>query len=308
MKAIMYHYVQEFDNNLPNFRYLDINNFKKQIDFFEKYFGFVSRKEWNDILLQRKIGEHKGKVILTFDDGLKCHFDYVYQELKKRGLWGIFYVPTKPYKENKLLDVHRIHLLTGAFNGKDLLAILLKLVDEEMMPDKKIDLFREKTYLCQNNYSGITEFKRILNYFVSYKYRENLIDKVSDELGYKFDVKNFYVSKKNLKIMSDNGNLIGSHTVTHPLMSKLNQEEQLFQIKDSFLFLNHMEINSEKTYCHPYGGFHSFNENTIDLLNKEGIEYSFNVENRELEESDLTKSRQYLPRYDCNQFPHGKAS
>jgi len=308
MKAIMYHYVQEFDNNLPNFRYLDINNFKKQIDFFEKYFGFVSRKEWNDILLQRKIGEHKGKVILTFDDGLKCHFDYVYQELKKRGLWGIFYVPTKPYKENKLLDVHRIHLLTGAFNGKDLLAILLKLVDEEMMPDKKIDLFRKKTYLCQNNYSGITEFKRILNYFVSYKYRENLIDKVSHELGYKFDVKNFYVSKKNLKIMSDNGNLIGSHTVTHPLMSKLNQEEQLFQIKDSFLFLNHMKINSEKTYCHPYGGFHSFNENTIDLLNKEGIEYSFNVENRELEESDLTKSRQYLPRYDCNQFPHGKAS
>ena len=108
MKAIMYHYVQEFDNNLPNFRYLDINNFKKQIDFFEKYFGFVSRKEWNDILLQRKIGEHKGKVILTFDDGLKCHFDYVYQELKKRGLWGIFYVPSNPYKKNKLLDVHRI--------------------------------------------------------------------------------------------------------------------------------------------------------------------------------------------------------
>ena len=50
----MYHYVQEFDNNLPNFRYLDFTNFKKQLDFFEKNFGFVTRKEWNDILVKKK--------------------------------------------------------------------------------------------------------------------------------------------------------------------------------------------------------------------------------------------------------------
>ena len=187
MKPIMYHYVQEFDNNLPNFRYLDFTNFKKQLDFFEKNFGFVSRKEWNDILVKKKIGEHKGKVILTFDDSLRCHFDYVYPELKKRGLWGIFYVPSNPYKKNKLLDVHRIHLLAGTFNGKDLLATLLKLIDEEMIPDKKIEQFRKKTYTSQNNYSGITEFKRLLNYFVSYKYRETLINQVSQKFGYKFN-------------------------------------------------------------------------------------------------------------------------
>ena len=69
--------------------------------------------------------------------------------------------------------------------------------------------------------------------------------------------------------MGDNGNVIGSHSVTHPVMSKLNRDEQLFQIKDSFLFLNDLKINSEKTYCHPYGGFHSFNEKrSIYLINK----------------------------------------
>ena len=259
-------------------------------------------------MVKKKIGEHKGKVILTFDDALSCHFEYVYPELKKRGLWGIFYLPSNPYKKNKLLDVHRIHLLAGTFNGKDLLATLLKLIDEEMIPDKKIEQFRKKTYTSQNNYSGITEFKRILNYFVSYKYRETLINQVSQKFGYKFNVKNFYISEKNLKIMSENGNLIGSHSVTHRVMSKLNREEQLSEIKDSFLFLSDLKINSEKTYCHPYGRFHSFNDNTIDLLNKEGIKYSFNVEYRELDESDLINSRQYLPRYDCNQFIHGKAS
>ena len=145
----MYHYVQEFDGNLPYFRFLSIENFKKQLDFFEKNYGFVSREEWNDILLKRNFGEHKKKVILTFDDALKCHYEFVYYELKKRGLWGIFYVPTNPYRENKLLDVHRIHLLCGAFKGKDLLDILLKLINNEMIPDKKIKQFKEETYTSQ---------------------------------------------------------------------------------------------------------------------------------------------------------------
>ena len=304
----MYHYVQEFEQELPNFRYLDIRNFKKQLDFFGKNFGFVTREEWNDILLKKNFGEHKDKVILTFDDAIKCHFEYIYPELNKRGLWGIFYVPTNPYKEKRILDVHRIHLLCGAFNGKDLLGVLLKLIDDEMTPDNKISEFKSKTYISQDNYMGVTEFKKILNYFVSYKFREKLIDAIAKEFNYKFDFNNFYVSEENLKTMSLNGNLIGSHTATHPVMSKLNTKEQLSEIKNSFLFLKDLVSSTEKTYCHPYGGFHSFNKNTIEILNKENVLYSFNVDARDLEERDLISARQYLPRYDCNNFEYGKAS
>ncbi len=42
MKIIMYHYIRESLKQLPNFRYLHIENFKKQLDFFEKEFGFVT--------------------------------------------------------------------------------------------------------------------------------------------------------------------------------------------------------------------------------------------------------------------------
>ena len=308
MKAIMYHYVQEFKKELPNFRFLDIKNFKKQLDFFENNFGFVSRKEWNNILFKKEFGEHKNKVILTFDDAVECHYKYVYHELRRRGLWGIFYVPTKPYKEKKLLDVHRIHLLCGAYNGKDLLNVLLQLVDDDMIPDNKIPEFKSKTYVDQNNYFGVTEFKKILNYYVSYKYREKLIDEVARKFNYKFNFSKFYISESKLRKMSLDGNLIGSHTVNHPVMSKLNREEQLFEIKDSFLFLKDLEVSSEKTYCHPYGGFHSFDKNTIDLLNQENVIYSFNVDARDIKERDLISSRQYLPRFDCNNFVYGKAS
>ena len=177
-----------------------------------------------------------------------------------------------------------------------------------MIPDKKIKQFKKETYTLQNNYLGVTEFKRTLNYYVSYKFREKLIDKISNEFGFKFDANNFYVSQENLKEMSKNGNLIGSHTVTHPVMSKLNWEDQSFQIKDSFLFLKDIEKTSEKTYCHPYGGFHTFNQSTLDILDREKVMYSFNVESREIDEIDLENSNQFLPRFDCNQFPYGNTT
>ena len=64
MKAIMYHYVQEFEKSLPNFRFLDIDNFRKQLDFFEKNFGFVSREEWNKIISKKKLVIIKTRLFL----------------------------------------------------------------------------------------------------------------------------------------------------------------------------------------------------------------------------------------------------
>ena len=308
MKAIMYHYVREYNSKVPYFRYLDIKNFEKQLDYFEEKFGFVSKEEWLDAINKKILGNTEGKIILTFDDAMSCHYDHVFQVLKKRGLWGIFYVPAQPYQSDKILDVHRIHLLCGAFEGKDLMAILKKLLDENMIPDEKIKEFRELTYSRQVNYEGVSEFKRILNYFVSYRFREGLIDAVANELGFEFIVSEFYVSLEQLKEMHLSGNLIGSHTVSHPVMSKLNEMDQKTEINDSFIFLRDNFNLDVKTYCHPYGGFHSFNKATVDILASNSVSFSFNVEPRDICDHDLVSSIHFLPRYDCNIFPFGQAS
>jgi len=308
MKAIMYHYVRQFNPGLPNFRFLDVKNFQKQLDFFQEQFGFVSKDEWLNVLKSKKLESAKGKVLLTFDDAMSCHYEYVYKVLKKRGLWGIFYVPTQPYQKGKVLDVHRIHLLCGAFDGSKLLTTLKMFLYKSMIPDGKRKEFREQTYIGQDNYEGISEFKRILNYFVSYEYREGLIDSVAHKLNYLFETSDFYVPVDKLKKMQLSGNMIGSHTVSHPVMSKLSKLEQNAEINDSFGYLS-MNIKLDlKTYCHPYGGFHSFNEETVKALEESGVEFSFNVESRDICDDDLASSIQFLPRYDCNEFPFGKAS
>lgn len=94
-----------------------------------------------------------------------------------------------------------------------------------MMPDEKHEEFQKKTYTRQDNYEGISEFKRILNYFVSYDYREQLIVSVARELNYVFQLSKFYVPLDKLNQMQLSGNIIGSHMVSHPIMSKLSKIE-----------------------------------------------------------------------------------
>tara|TARA_B110000879_G_C11142214_1_gene500848 strand:+ start:953 stop:1885 length:933 start_codon:yes stop_codon:yes gene_type:complete len=310
MKAIMYHYVREFSDSHPNFRYLDIENFSKQLDFFEKEYGFMEKKDWDDFVNRKveDINSFNGKIILTFDDAMKCHYEYVYPELEKRGLWGIFYVNSSPYKLNKILDVHRIHLLCGAFLGQDLYKTLLEVIEDKMVSSHMKEYFMNKIYISQNNDEGVSDFKSVLNYYMDDKFREYIIDRIADKFNYTFHNNDFYVSPEELSIMSKSGHVIGSHSVNHPVMSKLSKSNQTEEIQQSFGFLNEQNILTHKTFCHPYGGFHSFNNDTIDILRNEKVEYSFNVESRDIDQNDLIENPHCLPRYDCNEFMHGKTS
>jgi len=304
----MYHYVRELDPKLPNFRYLDIKNFRKQLSFFKKNYGFVEKDEWLEFIEFGKLPKNKNKILLTFDDAMSCHYDYVFPELISSNLWGTFYVPTYPYSEKKVLDVHRIHLLCGSYDGRDLLSLVSKIITDEMVPDKKKLSFKNETYTTQENYEGISEFKRILNYYISYEYRSDVIDSIISELDFNIQCDDFYVPLDSLEDMKKNGMIIGSHSSTHPLMSKLDFDQQKEEITNSMNVLNDLLDSRFKTYCHPYGGKHSFNEDTINILEELGFAYSFMVEPRHINQDDFEKSRFALPRYDCNMFNHGKAS
>ena len=64
------------------------------------------------------ISAERPNMLLTFDDGLSDHYQYVLPELRRRGLWGIFYIPAGPYQSGRMLDVHCIHLLIGRYGGE----------------------------------------------------------------------------------------------------------------------------------------------------------------------------------------------
>jgi len=302
----MYHYVRSYNSELPNFKFLDYQDFCKQLDYFEENYGFVSKKNFLDSL---KSGKPSKGVILTFDDGARCNYDYVFPELKKRGLWGVFYIPTLPYSDKIMPSVHKIHYLLGKYDSGIILKKLNQIISSDDIDSTKVSEFDEIIYKRQVNNISTTQVKKLTNYFIKYNNRSKIINELFNffEKNEQDIIDNYYMSIANVKEMSTNGMIIGSHTVSHPVMSNLNFKRQSLEIINSFSFLN-KNIGSEifKTYCHPYGGFHNFNEITLDILKKEKCLFSFNVDQRDITSLDLIKNCQALPRYDCNQFPYGQ--
>jgi peptidoglycan/xylan/chitin deacetylase (PgdA/CDA1 family) len=303
----MYHYVREADPDLPYFRFLHIENFRRQLDHFESEFGFVTREEWTRFIREGVMPKEEGKVVLTFDDALRDHHSHVFPELVRRGLWGIFYLPAAPFLHGTVLDVHRVHLLCGAFEGSVLFDTATRLVTDDMLSSARVDEFHSDPYALQENRPGVTEFKRLVNYFVAHEHRTGLLDAISETLSAPADHRRVYLSESRIAEMASGGMVLGAHTVTHPVMSTLPREAQRREIEDSLAFMARFPAQEFSTYCHPYGGFHSFDAHTLDLLEKAGVDYAMSFESRQIEGLDLPRNRFHLPRFDCNEFPFGKA-
>ena len=110
MKPVMYHYVRPAADGLPHFPYLSLADFERQLDDFADSYGFVGR---GDFL--RWVGGSPAPrgVLLTFDDGLRDHAEFVLPALQARGLFGLFYVSSGPAMTGQILDVHKVHLALG---------------------------------------------------------------------------------------------------------------------------------------------------------------------------------------------------
>lgn len=302
----MYHYVRKSDPNFPNFRYLHIDDFVKQVRYFKERFSVHTKKSFLESIDQKNIIPNS--LVLTFDDGFIDHYKYVLPVLEDENVMGVFYVPTAPYTQNKVLDVHKIHYLIGRYDAKKLIKDLNDLIDNNMLEHVKD--FKEVTYVYQKDDEAVLLFKKILNYFISYEYRHQVIEKLFEK--YSDDstvIDKFYLKPEQIKALAEAGHIVGSHSQNHYVFSKLNEDAQRKEIQESFSYLDELLGGFRiKTFCYPYGGFHSFNETTEKILDKEGVTFSFNVESRDITNSDLLNRPQALPRYDCNEFNFGQST
>lgn len=304
----MYHYVREFDPEIPKLHFLHIDDFKRQLDFLDRKYGFLSREEFlNSFINPNSL---KPGVVMTFDDGLIDHYHYVFPELVSRGLWGIFYIPGSILKTERILTVHKIHILLARYESKKILEEINSIIEPSMIDEAMDKEHADKIYLKQESINGDLEIKRLFNYSIKNKFKDELADKlfaqfISDEYAF---FKRTYMIDRHLKEMSDEGMIIGSHAMNHHPMVNLSKEDQKNEIIESFRLISSCFSGlNPKTFCYPQGLPHTFDEDTEHLLKERNTLFSFAVESRDIASSDLSYNEQKLPRYDCNEFKYGKS-
>ena len=291
----MYHYIRDKNKLFPYSNILTKKNFDKQLNFFDNS-GLIS--DHKELILR------SNKYLLTFDDGFKDHI-YAAELLKKYNAIGLFAIPTLPFKNKNILDVHKIHLITGKIKGTEILDELKKYVNKKKIKNFISENEKEKYKIAYKNQKDDIhkkEFKRIMNYYGDTKLKCKILNYLLKKFDINVSFKDFYVNKKEIKYLSSLGMIISSHTESHALLSRLSYKKQFLEIKNSKVFLESVIKKEVNTFVYPYGTKISYNRNTINILKKLKFKLAYSVENRDIKFDDIKSKPFELPRYDCNQF------
>ena len=304
LTIVMYHYVRPIkDSNYPNIKGLEIEGFKRQLDFLSSQYSIITAEQ----LINYSLGKSelpKNPCYLTFDDGYKDHINFVLPELKLRNIQGSFFPPARPIINKELLDVNAIHfILESCTNNSILLSELKKQCLQNGITESHWqELWDANAIASRYDNNEVIFFKRMLQRELPFEIRHT----ITSELFYQYvgiTEKEFseelYMSSDELKILLSEGMYVGSHTFSHNWLDSISRNEQAIEIDKSLKFLADIgALTSDWVMCYPYG---AYNEDTLSLLKERdcviGITSKVGI-------SDLTVDDPLqLCRFDTNDFP-----
>lgn len=305
LTIVMYHYVRPIkDSEYPEIKGLELDLFKEQLDFFQDNFNVVTMESVIDSL-NGKCKLPEKPMLLTFDDGYKDHYEYVFPELKKRGMQGSFYVPSGILKNKKVLDVNKIHFILACSEIDDLLQEVKGMLEKYGKLGYEIEsyetMFKRLAIANRWDKKEVIFVKRLLQTYLEEELRGKIVDElfvkivgVSEE---EFSEK-LYVSMDDIIEMKKGGMFFGLHGDRHYWLNQLPEDKMKEDIDNGLSFF---EAVIDKDYIvmnYPYGGY---NEEVLSYCKSIGCKLGFSVEARQVD-MDLDNPMKY-PRLDTNDFP-----
>ncbi len=291
----MYHYVRNKSKLFPNYNILEKKDYINQIKKFSRI-GLIN--SYDELFIP------SNKFLPTFDDGFKDHI-FAAEVLKKNNGIGIFFIPTLPLKKNIILDVHKTHLILGKVKSFEALNELKKYLNENKIlkffknDEKKKYRSAYKKHVDEDDKK---KFKKIMNYYGDLKLKHKILDYLLKKFEINIKPRDYYLNKKEIKYLKSLGMLIGSHSESHTLLSRLSFNEQFKELKNSKIFLEKIIDKKIDIFCYPYGRKISYNNNTLKILRKLKYKLAYSVDYRDITSKDIQKTPYELPRYDCNLF------
>ncbi len=228
------------DAELPHIKNLYVPkntvNFKKDIDFFCKYYEPVSIDRLHSIILS---GEKTKKPVfhLSFDDGLKEFYTIIAPILEERGIPATVFINTGFVDNKDLFYRYKVSLIIEQLNNI------------ESLGELKNEIFFKE--------SGISSRQQLIEHLLSLSYFEiQSIDEISENLGinYKTYLASVqpYLTCNQIVDLANRGFTIGSHSVDHPFFNILSLDQQRDQLIKSFSFLNSLGLDGYKYFSFPF--------------------------------------------------------
>ena len=307
--VVMYHYVRDVtQTRFPTIKALSPIDFKRQLDWLSKTYRIISYSDLQDVINgSRSLATDEA--LLTFDDGLRDHFDIVFPILQKRGLPGLFFVGGATLEdEPKVLNVHKTHFLLATLGVDRFVTALNTNTKTKNLLVSKSEGLRWKRGVYRYDAINEQEVKHILNYEAPITDTDKLLKDlfsiyIGDEASF---AKELYLNRDQIKQMSNTGMTFGFHTQRHRVLSRLSLDEQRAELSDGVKLIQQLTNQQAVPFCFPYGHVHTYNNDTLEVLGEIGYAAAFNTIRRLAIPGKDTVFE--IPRFDTRDLPPFKHS
>lgn len=284
-------------NKKNNFSHgIMFHHFHDKKGIHKKTQGSISAKKFEEII--KFIGPHnicspeefittinkknkKLKVCLTFDDALKCQYDIAKPVMDKYNIKAFYFIYTSIFTPNvDLLEVYRYFRVNAYSSIKQFYNEFYKEIKFNL--DFYFKLHKDKIILTKKKFPFYTiediKFRLIRDLYLSKKEYEKIMINMMNKknFNYKKQLLNLFLTKKNIKNLYNEGNIIGLHSHTHPThledMSYLEQTNEYHKNSELLYKIINDPIYKINSMSHPCG---SYNFDTLNILNKLNIDIGF---------------------------------
>ena len=230
--------------------------------------------------------------LLTFDDGLRDHYHWVYPALKERGLSGLFFVSSQPLIQKGVLRVHKSHILYGAMGyewfrdefTKEYLSNGGK--SEDLTNSGAVTAYPYDTKVIAN-------FKYAMNFVIERSITELIVDRMMKTVVKAGAIgEEFYLNAEQMIEMRDNGMCFGFHGHSHEAFCTLWMREFEIEIEKSKEVFEEILGEKTKSISFPYGDANCIRQDQLQSLEKYELRVGFMAES-------CNASRLGFPRKDC---------
>ncbi len=287
ISCFMYHDVRDsksFNKRYDLKSFLSVKKFREHIDFINKNYKIIKSSE-----IPYYINDNIECAVITFDDGLKDHFN-ITDILLEYKITGTFLIPKVPVTEGKMIHSHKIQFIIASEGEYLIRNRILSYINSKERDSvyESFSISRVKDNWWSKDMIFITNFLRYhtLGKKITNELFETLVS--SDEKSFCDD---FYLTENDIVDMVNSGMEIGSHGLTSDI---LNDENAYTEISESMKFIQKF-YNKNKIFSYPNG---IFNEKCIEILKSENCEFAFTTASEKVNsETDFLK----IPRFDGTQ-------
>lgn len=277
---LSYHYVEESAQyDYPGIHPITFTQLEEQLDIASSYFDIIRPAKLVEYFESKSFPE-RPLLLITFDDGLRNHRQVAEEVLEPRGIKAVFFVSTMPLTDNIPATTHLIHWLRATTSpnqfSKEIKDNMQSLWDP-ILNDATIRHEACSTYVNDDPDNAILKY--FLSFILSDKQARPLIEAMllSRSKSNSEFVDEWYMSTMDLLELSKQGHLVGGHGHTHTFLSRLDFDQQVYELTLSKKILEEITGSACQWIAYPGGTDKALPENLDHLLHKSGYECGFTM-------------------------------